>query len=324
MGALVAVAPVRGASAATGAPAARLRVAVAIENEHQLALPADFGPHAAARAVAQGVTEACRPNAPSAPAQLPCSEIGDAPGSGVCVDETVARALSREQACDLANAQAEALDLSGIGCHDAACFEAEARRLGATHLLLVHATWADGLEVGGTLRDLAGAPATSISLPATYNPQRPRTGPQVLGILKWVARSAIAGELRRSAKAPALAFAPPPPEPLVAVPTVPAVPERRGHAALGWTLVGAGVAAGVAGGWLLAINGQGTSCTPLAGDSDPCAKERRTLIPGAGVTVAAAAALVTGVVLVVRDGHSQNPSLAAFVHSNGLLLKGWF
>jgi hypothetical protein len=270
------------------------------------------------------VTEACPPNAPSAPAQSSCSEIGDAPGSGVCVDETAARALSRERACDPADAPAEALDLSGVGCQDAACFEAEARRLGATHLLLVHATWADGLQVGGTLRALAGASATSIRLPATYNPQRPRTGPQVLGILKWVARLAVADELGRISEAPALAVAPPPPEPLVAAPTVPAVAERRGHALLGWTLVGAGIAAGVAGGWLLAINGQGTSCAPLAGDSDPCAKERRTLIPGAGVTVAAAAALVTGVVLLVRDGHSQDPALAAFVHPNGLLLKGWF
>jgi len=324
MGALVVAVPVYGVSAApeTGGPA-RLRVAVAIENEQQLALPVDFGPHAAVRAVAVGVREACSPSASVAPAASTCSEIGDALGSGVCVDETSARALSLERACAPTDATAEAVDLSGVGCGDAACFEAEARRRGATDLLLVRATWADGLQVGGTLRDLNGAQAVSIKPPATYNSQRPRTGPQVLGILKWVARSAVAGELRRIAEAPPILATPAPP-PMVVAPVIRAVPEPQSHAALGWTLVGAGLVAGAAGGWLLAINGSGTSCTSLPGDSEPCAKERRTLIPGAGVTVAAAAALVTGVVLLVRDGHSQGAALAAFVHPNGLALKGWF
>jgi hypothetical protein len=241
----------------------------------------------------------------------------------VCADETAARALSLAVECGSGDAQADAIELAGA-CDDVACFEAEAAKRGATHLLLVHGAWVDGFVLGGTLRALAGPGAAALQLPGSYNPQRPRTGPQVLGILKWAARTAVGEELRRSvaapapvAPAPAIVAPPPAPAPIV-------VEERSGHPVLGWTLVGAGVVAGAAGAWLLAINGQGVSCSGIAGDPDPCARERRTLIPGVGVTVGAAVALVAGVVVLVREGRDGPPRLAAYVHPEGLMLGGSF
>jgi hypothetical protein len=304
----------------------RLRVAVALEPRQRIALPADFGEAAATHALAVGVREACLPPGaatPRAPA-VACAEMSDAAGSGVCADETAAQALSVEIACGPGDSHADVIELTGAACDDVACFEAEATRRGATHLLLVHGAWVDGFVVGGTLRALAGPGAVALQLPGSYNRQRPRTGPQVLGILKWAARTAVAEELRRAAMPPASVA----PKPVIVAaqpaPTPSAVEERSGHAVLGWTLVGAGVVAGAAGAWLLAINGQGVSCSGITGDPDPCARERRTLIPGASVTVGAAVALVAGVIVLVRDGHDRPPRLAAYVHPEGLMLGGSF
>jgi hypothetical protein len=311
---------------AGAAPGSRpLRVAVALEPRQRIALPADFGKGAAARALALGAREACLPAgapAPRAP-RAPCPEISDAPGSGICADEMAAHVLSLDVECAPGDARAEVLDVPAR-CEDAPCFEAEARRAGATHLLLVHGAWVDGLVLGGTMRALDGSGAWPVQLPGTFNPQRPRTGPQVLGILKWAARLAVGEELRREAAAPALVVA----TPLAVLSTPaqppPAIEEPPSHAGLGWTLVGAGAAAGVAGAWLLAVNGQGTSCSGIPGDPDPCDRERRTLIPGIGVTVGAAAALVAGVVVLVRDRRPRTAGLAAFVHPQGVMVGGTF
>ena len=69
---------------------------------------------AATRALAQGVREACFPKQqPDITGQSACAEIGDAPGSRVCVDETATRALDREIECGAADDSAEAIELSG-------------------------------------------------------------------------------------------------------------------------------------------------------------------------------------------------------------------
>jgi len=249
--------------------------------------------------------------------------MSDAPGSGICADETAAHALRLDVECAPGDVRAEVLDVAAR-CVDAACFEAEATSRGATHLLLVHGAWVDGLVLGGTLRALDGSGAWPVQLPGTFNPQRPRTGPQVLGILKWAARLAVSEELRRVSATPARVV--PAPSAVVSTPleVPPAVEEPRSNAALGWTLVGAGVVAGAAGAWLLAVNGQGANCSRIPGDPDPCDRERRTLIPGVAVTVGAAAALVTGVVVLVRSGRPRPAGLAAFVHPQGVMVGGTF
>jgi hypothetical protein len=249
--------------------------------------------------------------------------MSDAPGSGICADETAAHALRLDVECAPGDVRAEVLDVAA-GCEATACFEAEAARRGATHLLLVHGAWVDGLVLGGTLRALDGSGAWPVQLPGSFNPQRPRTGPQVLGILKWAARLAVSEELRRASATPAPVVAAPSAIVSTPVEVPPAVEEPRSHAALGWTLVGAGVVGGAAGAWLLAVNGQGANCSGIPGDPDPCDRERRTLIPGVAVTVGAAAALIAGVVVLVKDGRPRPAGLAAFVHPQGVMVGGNF
>jgi hypothetical protein len=308
--------------------ARRIRVAVAFEGEPQLSFPPEFGPHAATRALAQGIREACLPvHEPAAAAPPTCAEVGDAPGSRVCVDETAARALAREIDCSSTDASAEAIELAGSTCESTDCFQSEARRAGATHLLLVTGTWRDGFAVSGTMESLAGAGRTPVGPGPDYNPQRPRTGPQVLAILKWVARDAVADELRRDRQRVAAIVTPAPP-PVVAAPAVSpppaATPESRGHKAIGWTLIGAGVGAGAASGWLFAIDKRGTDCAALPSDPEPCSKVRRTLIPAIGLGVGAAAALVGGLVLVLaREGTAAGP-VAITARPDGFALGGTF
>jgi hypothetical protein len=100
-----------------------------------------------------------------------------------------------------------------------------------------------------------------------------------------------------AAPAPAVPTGPP----LIA--KVDAAPHRdaRGRRLLGWSLIGAGVASGVASGILFAVNGSRTDCNTT--DPDPCARTRNTLLPAALTAGAAAAAIVGGIVLVHGAGH---------------------
>jgi hypothetical protein len=307
----------------------RLRIAVALEGVQRLSFPTEFGERAGERALAQGVREACLPSGPESQTRpaAPCSEIGDAPGSRVCVDETLARALSREIECGTADCSAEPIELSGAACQTAGCFRGEAEKAGASHLLLVTAGWHDGLAVTATLTSLRGGQDESVGPAPGYNPQRPRTGPQVLAILKWVARDAALGELRR-AHAAGLARAAvttvPVVAPTVVAPPLLAAPERSSHTTLAWTLIGAGVAAGAASGWLFSTDKADTECATIAGDPEPCSKVRRTLVPAVGLGIGAAAALVSGVVLLFRDGGTATTTVSLYANPTGLSLGGRF
>jgi len=332
-GAVLGAAPMRPAfaaenTAAAPAPPPRIRVAVAFEQEPQLAFPPEFGPHAATRALAQGVREACLPVGAVTTTAAPCAEIGDAPGSRVCVDETAARALGREIECAPTDASAEAIELAGSACETTDCFQGEARRAGASHLLLVAGTWRDGFTVAGTMTSVVGAATTPVAPRPGYNPQRPRTGPQVLAILKWVARDAIVGELGREREARLARPAATPPVPIVTAPieSVPAVvaSERVSHKAVGWTLIATGVAAGAASGWFFAADKADTDCAPISGDPEPCSKVRRTLVPAIGLGVGAAAALLGGLVLVLRNGGSGDATVAVSARPDGVSLGGTF
>jgi hypothetical protein len=106
-----------------------------------------------------------------------------------------------------------------------------------------------------------------------------------------------------------------------AVPTGPVLtatdtaPRRNGGArrVVGWTLIGAGIAGGVASGVLFALNGHDADCgvAPLDGAS-PCKGERKTLVPASITAGAAVAAIVAGVVLVHGAGNDlQTVTIAA-------------
>lgn len=106
-----------------------------------------------------------------------------------------------------------------------------------------------------------------------------------------------------------LAAAPPPPPavpvgpPMIARSEPPPPRDTRARKVVGWSLVGAGVASGVASGILFAMNGQHGDC--VSGIADSCAQERHTLVPASITAGAAVAAIVSGIIVV----HGANQDL---------------
>lgn len=80
---------------------------------------------------------------------------------------------------------------------------------------------------------------------------------------------------------------------------------------VGWSLIGAGVAAGVASGILFGINGQHGDC--LDGVPDSCAQQRHTLVAGGITGGAALAAIVAGIVVL----HGANQDLQSVTIAAG-------
>jgi len=113
-----------------------------------------------------------------------------------------------------------------------------------------------------------------------------------------------------------------------AVPLVAAtdqVPETKGrHRWLGWTLIGAGVAAGAASGILFAINGNGTDAAMTAPHNDNSmrdARERTTLAP-AFITAGLSAAAIVGGIFYLVHGSEDHPGVALSIQPFGVSLGG--
>jgi hypothetical protein len=128
--------------------------------------------------------------------------------------------------------------------------------------------------------------------------------------------------LSATAAPPAMAVEPAP----SAVPLVAAtdqVPETKNRRRwLGWTLIGAGVAAGVASGILFAINGNDTDChSDLPSSVAPCLRQRTTLVPASITAGLSAAAIAGGIVYLVR-GSEDHPGVALSIQPFGLSLGG--
>ncbi|HXU61817.1 MAG TPA: hypothetical protein VN962_08965 [Polyangia bacterium] len=83
----------------------------------------------------------------------------------------------------------------------------------------------------------------------------------------------------------------------------PAARDTSARRIAGWSLVGVGVASGVASGILFAMNGHHGDC--LEGIPDSCAQERHTLLPASITAGVAVAAIVAGVIVV----HGANQDL---------------
>jgi hypothetical protein len=103
--------------------------------------------------------------------------------------------------------------------------------------------------------------------------------------------------------------------PLVAAPDQGAETKSR-HRWLGWTLIGAGVAAGTASGVLFAINGNNTDC-----GANGCINHWDTVVPASLMAGVSAAAIVGGILYL----HSKGPDhseMALSLQPFGLTLGG--
>jgi hypothetical protein len=110
--------------------------------------------------------------------------------------------------------------------------------------------------------------------------------------------------------------------PLVTAPAAPATETKNPHRLLGWSLIGAGIAAGAVSGVLFAINGDLTDSAPMKPAIGPQeAREWTTLIPGFIAAGVSAAALAGGIVYLVR-GSEDHPSVALGIQPFGLTLGG--
>ncbi|HVT09377.1 MAG TPA: hypothetical protein VHO67_18080 [Polyangia bacterium] len=99
--------------------------------------------------------------------------------------------------------------------------------------------------------------------------------------------------------------------PLLAAPDT--APRRAGSArrVVGWTLIGAGIAGGVASGVLFALNGRSTNCKTVPSGTD-CISTYKYVLPASITAGAAVAAIVGGIVLVHSAGHElQTVTVAA-------------
>jgi hypothetical protein len=122
---------------------------------------------------------------------------------------------------------------------------------------------------------------------------------------------------------PTVTAAVPDTAPLVTTPGE--VPETKSrHRWIGWTLIGAGVAAGAASGILFAINGNETDAAMTAPNGDNSmlyARERTTLVPAFITAGLSAAAIVGGIVYLLR-GSEDHSGVALFVQPFGVSLGG--
>jgi hypothetical protein len=91
---------------------------------------------------------------------------------------------------------------------------------------------------------------------------------------------------------------------------------KSSHRWIGWTLIGAGVAGGIAGGVLIAVDG--ADCDTMG---NGCAKSRGTLVPGFVVAGLSAAAIVGGIVYLLR-GDQEHPGVALSIQPFGVSLGG--
>jgi hypothetical protein len=325
-GLLVAVTLASGRASAVERP----RIAVAVERAGELALPREIGEGAAGRALAQGVREACLEAGTLQPRgkRVECATLRDVPDAQICVDETVERALTLEITCAGAAATADSVDLSRSGCETADCFAVEAKRGGATDLLIVRGVWKDGLSLTGTVTNFATGRSRSVTaedLEKTYNSEWPRSGSQVLALLKWFSRRVTLDMLTDRARASGNGDRIGASSPTVTLPA-PAVqspPTSRTHLWFGWSLVGVGAVAGAAAAVVWSKDKDLAGCVAVAGDGDPCREVHRTIIPAITIGVGAVAVVVVGSIVLIR-GRSGEAKLAVSLHPSGVMLGGRF
>jgi hypothetical protein len=213
-------------------------------------------------------------------------------------------------------------------CVTPACLAAISKSTGATHVLLIDASFANSAyELQLHMWD-AGSNTVASG-------ERQRCNVCVASDFLATAHDQAILLCTKRLRAQGPVAVPAPPYPRVAdgppalitgspSPGTPPVtsPESSGsHRWLGWGLIGAGVLAGAGSIVFLVNDKHGAGCADLPGDSDPCVYNRRTTIPAVVTGVAAAAGIVAGAIVLLRDRHGD-PSVALKIGPSGIALGG--
>jgi len=197
------------------APEAAVRVAVLPADPASFDMPPEFGPRAADKAVLAGAQEVCvQPNGqPRRRAASPsCDEVrgrrwgfGEANTSiDICEHEDVATMTSARVTCTPEDVTVKTIDMSNVDCASDPCFADVAKKAGATHMLRIVGFFRDTFSMAPTLS--VTATVTRLSDGAThlvrshdvdpeFDATRPRPAYQAMGIMRWLARSAVAREV---------------------------------------------------------------------------------------------------------------------------------
>jgi len=247
-----------------------VKVAVLPADPASFDMPAEFGPHAADKAVLAGAQEVCvQPDGESRRRTTTCEQVrgakwgfGDANTSiDLCEHEDVATMTSPRVSCPSEDVSVKVIDMTNVDCASDPCFVDVAKRAGATHLLRLVGFFRDTYSLEPTLS--LSATVTRLSdgavhlvrphdVDPAFDSSRPRPAYQAMGILRWLARSAVAREVVGTTTAPPSGATPKPPLAVQSSPTPSPPPSPANQrpsvlwpavvAGAGLVMIGSGVA----------------------------------------------------------------------------------
>jgi len=310
-------------------PLSPMKVAVAPTDSFAFAMPAQ-AERAADKALLAGVREVCvdplsgaarrRPGT----CDRPIAGVGANTSLDVCYSDSGETLVEPKVTCEGGDASPTVIDMTSVGCKTDACFVEAATNAGATHLLRLAGGFRDRhtteqtLSVTALLTRLSDGRVRVVrpeDIDPGFNSAQFRPQYEALGVIRWLARSAVAAEIAHSlsekVSPPPLSPAPPIQEHLVPPipPVAPAVAEKPSVVAP--SIVAAVGASLLATGIILWTSDGPQDCVGR------CATDRRSARAGIPLTIAGGAALLGG-------GFWLWSRLSLSVSSNNVALIGRF